>query len=178
VLYDVYKRSLSTYDPNNPPVSTSVYWAKSFSERKQWKLKGNKLGSFPLSTLSCHCLKEKPRRDVTSFCKQHYIEWPSESQCLTENPLSNWDKRFMKRLITVWFNDLSYTTTKQNKSITSESVSFQSLDITTWFFLQTRVQAISDVLVCHYRLHDLKMQKWHVPQFRENRWGFMEDLSD
>lgn len=106
MFYDVQDRSWSTYNPTISPVFTSVYWAKPHSDQKQWKLKGNKLGSFPFFTLSCHCLNEKPHWDVTSFCKQHYIERPSESQWPTENPLFNWDKLFLKHLIIVWFSDL------------------------------------------------------------------------
>lgn len=110
----MYKIGADQHTISISPVFTSVYWAKPPSDQKQWKLKGNKLGSFPLFTLSCHCLNEKPHWDVTSFCKQHYIEWPSESQCPTENPLSNWDKLFLKRLIIVWFRDL-YTLPLQRK---------------------------------------------------------------
>lgn len=171
MFYGVQDRSWSTYYPTISPVFTSVYWAKPLSNQKQWKLKGNKLGSFPFFTLSCHCLNEKPHWDVTSFCKQHYIEWPSESQCPTENPLSNWDKIFLKGLIIVWFRDL-YTLPLQRVS----------LDLATWFFLQrTRVQAISDVLPCHYLLlfnHWIPSASFEVTwaslmdciDFSENRW--------
>lgn len=98
----------------------------------------------PFFTLSCHCLNEKPRCYVTTFCEKHYIEQPSESQCPTENPLLNWDKLFLKCLITVWFSDLYILHCSKDihniKNTASTWVASKHL-VLSW---RTWVQAISD----------------------------------
>ncbi len=129
----------STYNPTISPVFTSVHTAKPFSEGKQWKLKEPKQVISPFFTLSYHCLNEKPRCYVTTFCEKHYIEQPSESQCPTENPLLNWDKLFLKCLVTVWFSDLYILNcSKDIHNIKTQRAHGLHLSQRTW------VQAISD----------------------------------
>lgn len=125
----------STYNPTIFPVFTSVHKAKPVSEGKQWKLKEPNQVLSPFFTLSCHCLNEKPHCYVTSFCEKHYIERPSESQCPTENPLLNWDKLFLKCLITVWFSDLYILhCSKDIHNIKTQRA--HGLHLSTWFFLE------------------------------------------